>query len=74
MEVFIGIVVSVENIKRYECKPTPICKPSRLRRREMNVTAKTAIDIGNTTEETVNANETNPVPVEKAESAKIKRK
>ena len=35
----------------------------------MNVTARTAIDIGNTTEETVNVNETNPVPVEETEPA-----
>ena len=36
----------------------------------MNVTARTAIDIGNTTEETVNVHETNPVPVEETEPAK----
>ena len=35
----------------------------------MNVTTITAIDIGNTTEETVNINETNPVPVEETEPA-----
>ena len=35
----------------------------------MNVTARTAINIGNTTEETVNVNETNPVPVEETETA-----
>ena len=34
-----------------------------------NFTAKTAIDFGNTTEETVNVNETNPVPVEETEPA-----
>ena len=33
----------------------------------MNVTARAAIDIGNATEETVNVNETNPVPVEENE-------
>ena len=33
----------------------------------MNVTARAAIDIGNTTEETVNVNETNPVPVEETQ-------
>ena len=56
-------------LRGYECKPTPISKPSRLRRRELNFTARTAIDIGNTTEETVNVNETYYVPVE-AEHAK----
>ena len=35
----------------------------------MNVTARSAIDIGNTTEETVNVNETNAVPVEETEPA-----
>ena len=33
----------------------------------MNVTARAAIDIGNTTEVTVNVNETKPVAVEKTE-------
>ena len=33
----------------------------------MNVTVITAFDIGNTTEETVNVNEINPVPVEETE-------
>ena len=33
----------------------------------MNVTARAAIDIGNTNEETVNVNETNPVPVEETQ-------
>ena len=55
--------------ERYGCQPTPISKPSRLRRRERNVTDRAAIDIGNTTEETVNANEINPVPVEETETA-----
>ena len=32
--------------------------------RERNVTAGAAIDVGNTTEETGNVNETNPVPVQ----------
>ena len=54
---------------RYGCQPTPISKPSGLRRREMNVTARPAIDVGNTTEETVNVNENNPVPVEVTEPA-----
>ena len=54
--------------KRYGCQPTPISQPSRLRR-ERNVTARAAIDIGNTTEETVNVNETNPVPVKETEPA-----
>ena len=49
---------------RYGCQPTPISKPSRLRRKERNVTARAAIDVGNTTEETVNVNENNLVPVE----------
>ena len=64
-EVFIGIVVSVENIRQ----PTPISKPSRLRTNERNVTARAAIDIGSTTEETVNIDETNPVQVEGTEPA-----
>jgi hypothetical protein len=65
----------VENIKGYECEPTPISKPSRLRRREMNVTARIAIDIGNTiAKKAVNVNETNPVPVEETESAENKEK
>jgi hypothetical protein len=55
--------------KRHGCQPTPISNPSRLRRRERNVMARAAIDIGNTTEETVNVNETNPVPVEEIEPA-----
>ena len=55
--------------KRYGGQPTPIYKPSRRRRRERNVSARAAIDIGNTTEETVNVNETNPVPVEEIEPA-----
>ena len=58
-------MVRVENNNGYECEPTPISKP----RREMNVTARTAIDIGNTTEETVNINETNPVPLEETKPA-----
>ena len=49
--------------KRSGYKPTPISKPSRLRTGERNVKARAAIDIGNTTEETVNVNETNIVPV-----------
>ena len=55
--------------KRHGCQPTLIPKPSRLRRRERNVTARAAIDIGKATEETVNVNKTNPVPVEETESA-----
>ena len=35
----------------------------------MNVTARVSIDISNTTEETVNVNETNHVPVEETEPA-----
>ena len=57
-------------LKKYGCETTPISKPSRLRRRERNVTAIAAIDIGYTTKETVNVNETNPVPVEETEAAK----
>ena len=56
-------------LKRHGCHPTPISKPRKLRRRERTVAAKAAIDIGNTTEETVNVNETNPVPVENTEPA-----
>ena len=55
--------------KRYGCEPIPISKPSRLRRRKRNVTARAAIDKGNTTEEPVNVNETNPVLVEETETA-----
>ena len=40
-----------------------------LRRRERNFTARAAIDISNTTEETVNVNETNYVPVKETEYA-----
>ena len=36
---------------------------------ERNVMARAATEIGNTTEETVNVNETNPVPVEETEPA-----
>ena len=55
--------------KRYGCQPTPISNPSMLRRRERNVTARAAIGFGNITEETVNINKTNPVPVEETDSA-----
>ena len=55
--------------RRHGCQPTPISKPSRLRRSERNVTARAAIDIRNITEETVNVNETNPVLVEETEPA-----
>ena len=55
--------------KRYGCQPTPISKPSRLRRRGRNVMAKAAINISNTTEETVNVDEIHPVPVEETEPA-----
>ena len=56
-------------LKRYGYQPTPISKPSRLRGRERNVTARAVIEIGNTTEETVNVNETNPVQVEETKPA-----
>ena len=56
-------------LRGMECQPIPISKPSRLTRREKNVTARAAIDICNTTEETVNINQTNPVPVEENKSA-----
>ena len=58
-----------KKFKRYGCPPTPISKPSRLRRRERNVTARAALDISNTTEETVNVIEIDPVPVEETEHA-----
>ena len=58
----------------YGCQLTPIYKPSRLRRRQRNITARAAIDIVNTTEETVNVNETNPVPVEESDPAENKEK
>ena len=60
--------------KRYGCDSTYISKPSQLRRRERNVTARAAIDIGYTTEETVNVNETNLVPVEETEPAENSEK
>ena len=53
--------------KRYGYQPTPISKPNRLRRREGNGTARAAIDIGNTTKETVNVNETSTVTLEETE-------
>ena len=40
---------------------------------EKNVMARAAIDVGNTTEEIVNSNETNPEPVEETEPAKIQQ-
>jgi hypothetical protein len=60
--------------KSHGCQPTTISKPSRLSRRERNVTTRAAIDIGNKTEETVNVNETNPVSVEESEPAEIPKK
>ena len=60
--------------KRYGCQSTPISKPIRLMRRERNVVARAAINIGNTAEETVNVNETNPVPVEETKPAKHTKK
>ena len=55
--------------KKYGCQPTSISKPSRLRRRGRIVMARAAINIGNTTEETVKVDEINPVPVEETEPA-----
>ena len=55
--------------KRYDCEATPVSKPSRLKRRKRNITARAVIVMGNTTEETVNVNETNPVSVKETESA-----
>ena len=46
-----------------------IYQPIRLRRRDTNVTARAAINIGNTTEETVIVNENIPVPAEETEPA-----
>ncbi len=43
--------------------------PSRLRGRERRAAARGAIEIGDTTEETVNVNETTPEPVEETEPA-----
>ena len=60
--------------KRYGYQPTPISKPSRLRWRERNGTARAAINIGNTTEETVNVNETNTVTLEETEPAENTKK
>ena len=51
-----------------------ISKSSRLRRREKNITARAAIDIGNTTEETMNFNETYLVPLEITNLLKIQKK
>ena len=42
-------------------------------RRERNITARAAIDVGNTNEETVNVNENSPEPVEETEPAKIQK-
>ena len=47
---------------------------SRLRRRERNVIARAAFNIGNITEETVSVNEINPVPVEEAEHVENTKK
>ena len=55
--------------KRHGCQPTPISKPSSLRRREMNVAGRAAIDSANTTEEILNVNETNPVTEKETEPA-----
>ena len=55
--------------RRHGSQPTPISKPRRLRRSERNVTARAAINIDITTEETVNVDETNPVPVEETKPA-----
>ena len=55
--------------RRYGCQPTPISKPSRLRRRGRNVMARAAINISNTKEETVNVDEINHVPGEETEHA-----
>ena len=43
--------------------------PSRLRGRERRAAARGAIEIDDTTEETVNVNETTPEPVEETEPA-----
>ena len=43
--------------------------PSRLRGRERRAAARGAIEIGDSTEETVNVNETTPEPVEETEPA-----
>ena len=43
--------------------------PSRLKGRERGAAARGAIEIGDTTEETVNVNETTPEPVEETEPA-----
>ena len=55
--------------KRYRCQPTQISKPIRLRRRERNVVARDAINVGDTIEETVNVGEMNPVPLEETKPA-----
>ena len=44
---------------------------SRLRGRERRAAARAAIEIGDTTEETVNVNETTPEPVEETEPAEM---
>ena len=64
----------MENFKMYGYQLTPISKPTRLRRRQRNITGRAAIDIVNKTEETVNVNETNPVPVEESDPAENKEK
>ena len=58
--VFFGIVTSVENI---------LGSPIRPRRRERRAAVREAIDIGDTTEEAVNFNETITEPVDETEPA-----
>ena len=60
--------------KRYGCQPTPISKPTRLRRRERNVMTRAPFNIGNTTEDTVGVDEINPVTLEEAEHVENKEK
>ena len=55
--------------KRYRCQPTPISKPSRLRRRGRTVMARAAINISDITGEPVNVDEINLGPVEETEPA-----
>ena len=49
--------------------PRREASPIRLRRRERRAAVREAIDIGDTTEEAVNVNETIPEPVEETEHA-----
>ena len=58
-----------EPVGRGHQGPRRGASPIRLRRRERRAAVREAIDIGDTTEEAVNVNETIPEPVEETEPA-----